>query len=99
MILLVELAIRESDELFNDTLELLVSGTLCLQDQSKMIPARGTSLNYRSGVKLLKILDLEWDANTLDRYIRALSMPGFEPPYAVLKSGEKIYFQRTGFND
>ena len=45
-------------------------------------------------VEALKELELSWDAEKLERYIRALSMPGFDPPYAILDTGQKIYFQK-----
>jgi len=91
---LVDIATEESVILFKESIESLVHGTFELIDQSQLIPIRGTSLNFRKDVEKLKQLDLNWDAERLDRYIRALSMPGFEPPHAVLGSGDRVYFRR-----
>jgi methionyl-tRNA formyltransferase len=96
---LVNIATDESVELFQESIESIVRGTFDLTEQSQLVPARGTSLNFRKDIEPLRQLDLNWDATKLGRYIRALSMPGFEPPYAVLKNGEKIFFHRDDQHD
>ncbi len=96
---LVDIATEESVCLFEESIESLVKGTFELTDQSQLISTRGTSLNFRKDVEQLKQLDLNWDAEKLDRYIRALSMPGFEPPHAVLGAGERVYFRRGECHD
>jgi methionyl-tRNA formyltransferase len=96
---LVDISTDESVKLFRESIESLVLGSFELMDQSKLIPKRGTSLSFRKDVEKLKQLDLNWDAERLDRYIRALSMPGFEPPHAVLGTGDRVYFRRGGQHD
>jgi len=96
---LVEIAAEESVTLFRDSIESLLQESYELTDQSSLIPVRGTSLNFRKDVEKLKQLNLNWDAEKLDRYIRALSMPGFEPPYAVLDSADRVYFRKGEKND
>jgi len=91
---LVDIATSESLELFRDAIGPIVQETFELVDQSELIPERGTSLNFRKDIVQLKRLDLSWDGEKLERYVRALSMPGFEPPHAILASGDKIYFHR-----
>jgi hypothetical protein len=39
----------------------------------------------------IKVIDLSWDKEKIERYIRATSMPGFPPPYCII-DGRKISF-------
>jgi len=89
-------------DLYNQTVDISVSlfkATLprLLHEDCKAIPQEiliakyGTSLHYRNEMDSLKIIDLDWDKEKTERYIRATSMPGFEPPYCII-DGRKIYF-------
>ena len=47
-------------------------------------------LHYRNEINKLKRIDLSWDTDKINRYIRATSMNGFEPPFTVI-GGKKIF--------
>ena len=80
-----------SIELFQSSLANLVQGNYTAIPQTELEAERGTSLHYRKEINTIKEIDLNWDAEKIARHIRATSMKGFEPPYALL-SGEKVYF-------
>lgn len=80
-----------SVSLFRDTLPAIIAGDYSLVPQSTLESAYGTSLHLRKEIAGLKQIDLSWDAAKIDRYVRATSMPGFEPPYALI-GGRKVHF-------
>lgn len=87
---LVELTTQKSIELFKQNIGRILEGNIKPIPQSSLIKERGTSLHYRKEINDLKKIDLRWDKDKIHRYIRATSMPGFEPPFAML-NGEKIF--------
>ena len=88
---LYKLTYTASLNLFQQTLEHIVNGNYKPVPQELLIPKFGTSLHFRKEMSALKIIDLSWDKEKIDRYIRATSMPGFEPPYCII-NGEKVHF-------
>ncbi len=88
---LYTLTYNASVKLFKDTLPALLDGRCQPVPQGKLEAKYGTSLHYRNEMDSLKIIDLDWDKEKTERYIRATSMPGFEPPYCII-DGRKIYF-------
>lgn len=80
-----------SISLFRETLPAIIAGDYTLTPQSALESVYGTSLHLRKEIGRLKQIDLSWDAAKIDRYIRATSMPGFEPPYTII-GGRKIHF-------
>ena len=90
---LYELTYKKSIELFKENIGNMLDGNfkLILQDSYK--GKRNFSIHYRKEIKELKKIDLNWPKEKIERYIRATSMSGFEPPYALLNR-EKIYFIR-----
>jgi methionyl-tRNA formyltransferase len=91
---LYELTETASIELFQASLAKLVQGNYTATTQASLEAERGTSLHYRNEINTIKEIDLNWEAEKIARHIRATSMKGFEPPYALLL-GEKVYFTRT----
>jgi methionyl-tRNA formyltransferase len=90
---LYELTLDASVALFENTLPAIVAGDYTKTPQQALIGARGSSIHYRKDIAALKVIDLNWDADSISRHVRATSMPGFEPPYAFV--GEhKVYFSR-----
>lgn len=87
---LYDLTFDASVALFRDTLADVVAGNYTPVPQDTLVPQYGTSLHYKNEMADLKVIDMSWDAEKIDRYIRATAMPGFEPPY-YLKDGEKMY--------
>jgi methionyl-tRNA formyltransferase len=88
---LYQLTFDASVRLFKQTLADVVAGNYTPTPQSELVEQYGTSLHYRDEINELKCIDINWDKEKIDRYIRATSMPGFEPPY-YLQDGKKMYF-------
>ena len=88
---LYELTFDASLALFKETLADIINGDYTATPQSALEAQYGTSLHYRDEINELKCIDINWDKEKINRYIRATSMPGFEPPY-YLEDGKKIYF-------
>jgi methionyl-tRNA formyltransferase len=88
---LYQLTFDASVALFKETLADIVAGRYTKTPQQSLATKYGTSLHYRSEIASLKEIDMDWDAEKIERHIRATSMPGFEPPY-FLMDGRKIYF-------
>lgn len=87
---LYDLTYAASLRLFKRTLAQVVAGDVQPVPQETLIPEYGTSLHYKKEMADLKIIDLAWDKEKTERYIRATSMPGFEPPYCLI-DGRKVY--------
>lgn len=88
---LYELTFGASLALFKETLADIVNGNYTATPQSELEAQYGTSLHYRDEINELKCIDINWDREKINRYIRATSMPGFEPPY-YMEDGKKMYF-------
>ena len=82
--------VEESVALFRDALPSLIAGSLEATPQQELVPRYGTALNLRAGVEGLKVLDLSWPAEKIERHLRATYMPGVEPPYAWV-DGRKVH--------
>lgn len=80
-------------KLFKQTLSHVITGKYQLVAQESLVHKYGTSLHMRKEMAALKVIDLNWDKEKIERHIRATAMPGFEPPYFLL-NGEKVYFKR-----
>lgn len=80
-------------KLFQQTLAHIVAGKYQLVPQESLVHKYGTSLHMRKEMADLKVIDLNWDKEKIEKHIRATSMPGFEPPYFLL-NGEKVYFSK-----
>ena len=88
---LYELTFAASLALFKETLPSVIAGDYPLIAQQTLEAEHGTALHFRDEIAALKQIDLSWDAEKINRHIRATSMPGFEPPYTLI-GGEKVYF-------
>jgi len=91
---LYKLTYTASLNLFQQTLAHIVNGNYNPVPQELLVPKFGTSLHFRKEMAALKIIDINWDKEKIERHIRATSMPGFEPPYCII-NGEKIHFTRS----
>jgi methionyl-tRNA formyltransferase len=88
---LYEISVKEAEKLFKQTLKHLVQGMYNLVPQDLLIGKFGTSLHYKKEIAALKVIDLNWDKEKIEKYVRATAMPGFEPPYCII-DGNKVYF-------
>lgn len=91
---LYEITQAASVKLFKETLTQIITGDFTASPQSALEAEKGAVLHFRDEIIGLKQIDLDWDADKIARYIRATSMPGFEPPFTII-GGEKIYFSRA----
>ena len=87
---LYDLTFQKSIELFTQSLKKIITGDYTLTSQESLLSTRACSIHYRSEINSLKKLDLNWDIETISRYVRATYMPGFPPPYIILQ--EKKFF-------
>lgn len=90
---LYQLTFKASLNLFKQTLSHVITGNYKTVAQDLLVNKYGTSMHYRKEMKALKVIDLKWDKEKIQRYVRATSMPGFEPPYCFI-DGERVYFTR-----
>lgn len=80
--------------LFKQTLGHVVNGEYKPVPQQLLEPKYGTSLHLRKEINDLKAIDLAWEKEKIERYIRATSMPGFEPPHCLV-GGSKILLAKA----
>lgn len=88
---LYDLTYSASLNLFRQTLAHIVDGKFNAVPQEMLVSKYGTSMHYRKEAAAIKVIDLAWDREKIERHIRATSMPGFEPPYCII-GGQKVYF-------
>jgi len=86
---LYDLTAKESLQLFQDSLPNLLRGDYILKNQSSFLD-RSKSFHLRKEINEIKRLDLSWSHEKIARYVRATTMPGFEPPYFVI-DGKKFF--------
>jgi methionyl-tRNA formyltransferase len=88
---LYERTYEESLLLFKEAIPRLLAGNVTLTPQSAFAGTRRASIHYRKDIEKLKQIDLSESPEDIARRIRATSMPGFPPPYAVV-GGHRIEF-------
>jgi methionyl-tRNA formyltransferase len=91
---LYELTFKASELLFKQTLPNLINGSYDLMPQELLVSKYGTNLHFRREIADIKVVDLNWDKEKIERHIRATSMPGFEPPYCII-GNKKIYISQS----
>ena len=90
---LYDLTYEASIKLFRQTLSHLVKGIYNGVPQDALKATHGSNLHYRNEMEALKLINLQWDSEKIERHIRAVSMPGFEGPYCFI-NGKKVHFVR-----
>lgn len=90
---LYQLTFDASAALFKETLADIVAGNYHPISQLSLEAQYGSSLHYRNEINDIKCIDTSWDKEKIQRYIRATSMTGFEPPYYI-ENGKKMYFSQ-----
>ena len=88
---LYQLTYEASLKLFSQTLSHVISGNYTSLPQQSLVSKYGSALHYRNEISKLKHIDINMGKESIERYIRATSMPGFEPPYCLI-DGQKVYF-------
>jgi len=89
---LYDRTVEESAELFGEVLLDLLEANYTRTPQEELVEERGTSYHYRDEIDDVKRIDLSWDAERIQRHIRATAMPGFEQPHTMI-AGRKVHFE------
>ena len=90
---LYEKTLEYSVILFKENLSRILKKDFLPIKQFSRIEEFGTNICYRQEIEELKRIDISWDEKTIYKYIRATSMPGFEPPYLLINN-HKIYLSK-----
>jgi methionyl-tRNA formyltransferase len=90
---LYEQTLEYSVILFKESLSRILEKNFLPIKQFSRIEEFGTQICYRKEIEELKKVDISWDEKTIYKYIRATSMPGFEPPYLLINN-HKVYLNR-----
>jgi methionyl-tRNA formyltransferase len=79
--------------IFCEELPGLLSGATTGRPQAEIIREQGVEPLYhkRSSLAGLKALNPAWPLEQIDRYVRALDFPPFEPAHFCLPDGRKLY--------
>lgn len=77
--------------LFTTTLQNIVQHDYTLTNQKSLEKESTTQLHFRNEIQDIKIIDLNWEKDKIEKVIRATSMKSFEPPYTLIDN-KKIYF-------
>ena len=88
---LYDLTFKASCDLFENRIGDILSDNCTATPQKDYEGIRTSSIHYRKDIAGVKQIDLSWDQEKIWRHVRATSMPGFDPPYALV-DGNKIEF-------
>lgn len=94
---LYQLTESNSILLFNESLPKLLKGDFTAKPQS-VFEERKKGFYQRKDIQQLKQIDLNEDAATIERQVRATFFPPFEPPFAMI-DGKKMYFTNRHDNE
>jgi methionyl-tRNA formyltransferase len=90
---LYDITFKKSVNLFRNSIDKIINLDIKPIKQMEYMKNRSCSIHYRNEMNKLKIIDLSWSKDVIERYIRATYMPGFEPPYFLLNN-ERVYIKR-----
>jgi methionyl-tRNA formyltransferase len=94
---LYDITAKSALQLFTATFTTILNKAFEIQPQENLVAARGSSLHFKKEMQTLKQIDITWPVEKIALYIRATSMPGFEPPYCMIDD-KKIYFTLGNIN-
>ena len=89
---LYELTCQKSIDLFRTSLEKIIRGEFHPRPQSFYKKTRPSKFYRKSDIERIKHIDLNWSKEKIEKYIRALSMPGFAPPFITVQ-GKRVSTQ------
>jgi methionyl-tRNA formyltransferase len=81
---LYDLTYNKSLKLFRECWPKLISGEYSRKSQKNLLSVRNSSYYKRSDIDNIKEVSLSWDAEKIERHVRATMMPGFPPPYFLV---------------
>ncbi len=82
---LYEKTIIEGICLFQDNAGNIIQGDYLQVRQVDLVKERGTSFHFRNEIDKIKEIDLKWDSEKIERYIRATTFPPFDPPFSMIE--------------
>ena len=85
---------RESIILFKNNIENIIKKNYKFIPQKNIVKEK-IYFYKRKDIEKIKNINLNWDKKKIDKYLRATSMPGFNPPYTYIK-GKKIHLYLGG---
>ena len=86
---LYEKTLKESIQLFKDSIDAILEGTISPTPQKNFKAIRPSHFHLRREINAIKEIDLSWSDEKIDRYVRATFFPPFDPPFAI-KNGKKV---------
>jgi methionyl-tRNA formyltransferase len=89
---LYNMTYEHSVQMFEEDIDRILNKPLKTINQKfwNKIPSQ---IHYKNEMAALKVIDLTWPIEKIEKHVRATFMPGFEPPYALVND-RKIYFGR-----
>lgn len=91
---LYDITCLRSINLFKNSLKNIINLNINPIAQEELKIERGCGLYFKNQIQTLKKIDLSWDKNKIERYIRATSMHGFDPPFIEIDD-KKIYLKTS----
>ena len=80
---------KESILLFKKSIKKILTGNFKRKPQSSFYAIRPQNFHLRNEINNIKQVDLSWEEEKIDRYVRATYFPPFQPPFAIV-DGKKI---------
>ncbi len=81
---LYDLTFDKSIELFKANIKNIIDNNYELTPQKEFLNIRKTEVHFRKEINDIKEIDYNWEKEKIMRYIRAVCMPGFEPPHLII---------------
>ena len=79
---------EESILLFEEHIHDIVTGNYSRTPQKSFKNIRPFGFHLRNEINHIKQIDLSWDEDKIDRYVRATYFPPFAPPFAIVNGKE-----------
>jgi len=86
---LYEKTVEASVLLFEKNIQNIVTGNYTRTPQKSFKNIRTFGFHLRNEINDIKQIDLSWEDNKIDRYVRATYFPPFAPPFTII-DGKKI---------
>lgn len=81
--------LESSKTLFSSAIAEILTGNYTRIAQSAYYTNRPQGFHLRKEIHSIKLIDLNWSEEKIDRHVRATYFPPFDPPFAVV-NGQKI---------
>ncbi len=75
---------QKSISLFKDSISDILTGNYTTKSQKSFYNLRPQNFHLRSEINDIKQIDLSWDEEKIDRYVRATYFPPFPAPFVII---------------